>query len=79
MLGRHALAAAGINVKTERRAVLHQLSHTLKMDATPLETLLDVREDKVGNEIGDPGELFARYLQSIQRMIEFVDRLEDKS
>ncbi len=79
VLGRHALVAAGVSAKTERRAVVHQLSHTLKMDATPLETLLDVREDKAGPETGDPGELFARYLQCIQRIIEFVDRLEDKS
>jgi predicted nucleotidyltransferase len=76
VLGRHALVAAGIDAKTERRAVVHQLSHTLKMDATPLETLLDVREDKAGVEIGDPGELFAKYLECIRRMVEFVDRLE---
>jgi len=28
---------------------------------------------------GDPGELFARYLQSVQQMIKFVDGLEGKS
>ncbi len=49
------------------------------MDATPLETLLDIREDKAGEDLGDPGELFARYLQCIRRMVEFVDGLEDKS
>jgi len=78
VLGRHALLAAGIDARTERRAVVHQLSHRLKMDTTPLETLLDVREDKLGQEIGDPGELFARYLECVRRMIEFVDRLEEK-
>jgi predicted nucleotidyltransferase len=78
VLGRHALVAAGADAKTERRAVVHQLSHTLKMDATPFEILLDVREDKTGAEIGDPGELFAKYLECIRRMIEFVDRLEEK-
>ena len=79
VLGRHALLAAGVEAKTERRAVVHQLSHTIKMDATPLETLLDIREDKAGEDLGDPGELFARYLQCIRRMVEFVDGLEDKS
>ena len=79
VLGRHALVAAGINAKTERRAVVHQLSHTLKMDTTPFETLLDIREDKAGQEIGDPGELFAKYLECIRRTIEFVDRLEERS
>jgi hypothetical protein len=74
-LGRHALIASGAHAKTDKRAIVHQLGHTLKMDVTPFETLLDVREDKPGVE-GDPGELFAAYLQCIQRMIEFVDKLE---
>lgn len=78
VLGRHALVVAGVDAKTERRAVVHQLSHTLKMDATPLEILLDLREDKAGTEVGDPGELFAKYLQCVQRIVEFVDRLEEK-
>ncbi|MGH9558950.1 MAG: nucleotidyltransferase domain-containing protein [Bryobacteraceae bacterium] len=76
VLGRHALVAAGIGAKAERRAVVHQLSHTLKMDTTPFELLLDLREDKAGPEIGDPGELFARYLECVRKMIEFVDGLE---
>ncbi|HLX42858.1 MAG TPA: hypothetical protein VKR43_05465 [Bryobacteraceae bacterium] len=76
VLGRHAMVAAGTSAKTERRAVVHQLSQTLKMDVTPFEILLDIREDKSGMDPGDPGELFARYLDCIRRMIEFVDRLE---
>jgi predicted nucleotidyltransferase len=79
VLGRHALVAAGVDAKTERRAVVHQLSNTLKMDVTPFETMLDVREDKAGHDVGDPGELFAKYLECIRRMVEFVDRLEAKS
>ena len=43
------------------------------MDVTPFEALLDIREDKPG-EPGDPGELFAKYLECIRRMVEFVDR-----
>ncbi|HLW76226.1 MAG TPA: hypothetical protein VKS01_04555, partial [Bryobacteraceae bacterium] len=70
------LIASGAQAKTEKRAVVHQLSTALKMDPTPFETLLDVREDKSEAKLGDPGELFAAYLQSIQRMIEFVDKLE---
>lgn len=76
VLGRHAMVAAGTVAKTERRAVVHQISHTLKMDVTPFEILLDVREDKSGVDPGDPGELFASYLECIRRLIEFVDRLE---
>ncbi len=75
MLGRHALIASGAHSKTEQRAIVHQLSEKLQMDIAPFTTLLDIREDK-SSEIGDPGELFAAYLQCIQRMIEFVDGLE---
>lgn len=75
VLGRHALVASGIDAKTERRAVVRQLSETLKMDVIPFDVLLDIREDRAGREIGDPGELFAKYLECIRRMIEFVDKL----
>jgi predicted nucleotidyltransferase len=78
-LGRHALIASGTHSRTDKRAIVHQLGHTLKMDVTPFETLLDIREDKPdveGDSMSDPGELFAAYLQCIQRMIEFVDKME---
>jgi len=78
MLGRHALAASGATAKTDRRAVVHQLGQILKMDTSPFDILLDIREDKSGVDPGDPGELFAMYLERIQRLIEFVDGLEDK-
>ena len=78
VLARHALVVAGVEAKTQRRAVVHQLGQTLGMDTSPFDLLLDVREDKTGPELGDPGELFARYLECIRRLIEFVNRLEDK-
>lgn len=75
VLGRHALAAAGHEAKTQRRAVVRQMGEVMKIDVTPFETLLDIREDKAGVDPGDPGELFARYLDSIRRMVEFVDKI----
>jgi len=78
MLGRHALVVSGATAKTERRAVVHQLGQILKMDTSPFDTLLDIRGDKSGVDPGDPGELFAMYLERIQRIVEFVDGLEDK-
>jgi predicted nucleotidyltransferase len=78
ILARHALVAAGVEAKTQRRAVVHQLAEMLHMDVAPFQLLLDVREDKTGPELGDPGELFARYLECIRRLVEFVDRLEEK-
>jgi|SRR5579862_6133574 hypothetical protein len=78
VLGRHALLAAGIEPKTERRALVRQMGAALQMDVAPFEMLLDIREDKSGPDAGDPGELFAQYLGCIRRLVEFVDRLEEK-
>jgi hypothetical protein len=78
VLGRHALVVSGATAKTERRAVVHHLGQILKMDTSPFDTLLDIREDKPGVDPGDPDELFAMYLERIQRIVEFVDGLEDK-
>lgn len=75
MLARHALIVSGAHAKTDRRAVVRQLGATLHMDVRPFEILLDVREDKSGDP-GDPGELFAQYLECIRRLVEFVDGLE---
>ena len=75
VLGRHALQAAGVEAKHDRRAVVRQLASVLKLDMSPFDTLLDIREDKPGDP-GDPGELFAQYLQCIRGLVEYVDRLE---
>ncbi len=75
MLAHHALVVAGIHSKMERRAVVRQLGATLQMDVKPFDILLDIREDKSGDS-GDPGELFAQYLDCIRRMVEYVDGLE---
>ena len=79
MLARHALLVANVHAKSERRAVVHQLGATLEMDVRPFNILLDVREDKSGVDPGDPGELFAQYLECIRRLVEFVDGLETKT
>jgi hypothetical protein len=78
VLGRHALLAARIEPKTERRALVRQMGAALQMDVAPFEMLLDIREDKSGPDAGDPGELFAQYLGCIRRLVEFVDQLEEK-
>lgn len=75
LLGRHALLVAGIQAKHERRAMVQQLGSAIKMDVSPFDALLDIREDKPG-DAGDPGELFAQYLECIRRVVEFVDGLE---
>ncbi len=79
-LGRHALIASGNHPKLERRAVVWQLGHTIPLDVEPFEVLLNIREDKSveKTELEYTGELFARYLDSIGRLVEFVDGLEEK-
>ena len=79
-LGRHALVAGGIHPKADRRAVVEQLARAVPMDVTAFEALLDMREDKSihDDSLVDPGELFARYLESIGRLVTYVDGLEEK-
>ena len=72
--------AAGIEAKTERRAVVQQLARDAgDADVTPFELLLDIREDKAG---ADPGQIRANCLRSIwnviRRLVEYVDRMEDQ-
>jgi hypothetical protein len=79
LLGRHALAAAHIEVPNERRAVVERLGTAMKADMAPFITLLDLREGKPGAASGEPAELFAQYLESVRKLVEFVDGLEEKS
>jgi predicted nucleotidyltransferase len=76
VLARHAIFACGQHPHGSRHHVLRQLGEAAKVDMTPLETLIAVREDRADADPGDPGELFAQYLQAIEGMIHFVDRLE---
>ena len=77
-LGRHALLAGGIDVSSGRRDVVHRLRETLGAPSSPFDVLLDLREGKDGVDSGDSVDLFAQYLEFIRRMVEFVDRMEDR-
>ena len=83
-LGRHALAAAHIEVAHERRAVVERLGKVLRVDMAPFTALLDLRESKDVREgkpvpvSVEPAELFANYLECVRKMVEFVDGLEEK-
>lgn len=83
VLGRHALAIAQIDVPHERRAVVERLGIAMRVDMSPFVTLLDLRENKnvreSANAAGAPAELFAAYLESVRKLVEFVDGLEEKS
>jgi hypothetical protein len=79
VLGRHALAAAHIEVPHERRAVVERLGTAMHADMTPFTTLLDLREARPETASGEPAELFSNYLESVRKLVEFVDGLEEKS
>jgi len=84
-LGRHALAAGGIEVTGGRRDAVHRLKEKLAAPSSaassPLDVLLDLREGKTGAdhvlETHDSVKLFAQYLEFIRRMVEYVYRMED--
>jgi len=74
VLGRHALLVAGVDAKADRRALVGQFGTVLKLDTRPFEALLDIREGRQGVVPSDPADLFAAYLETIRKMVEFVDK-----
>lgn len=84
LLGRHALRAAHVDVTHERRAVIEHLGKALPADMSSFLTLLDLREAAVAHEkhaleTVNPGELFRAYLDCVRKLVEFVDRFEEKA
>jgi hypothetical protein len=78
VLGRHALAAAHIEVPHDRRAVVERLGKAMRADMTAFTQLLDVREKKPGVAVESSAPLFADYLECVRKLVEFVDGLEEK-
>jgi predicted nucleotidyltransferase len=76
-LGRHALLSGGIEVASGRRDVVHRLREKLGAPQSPLDVLLDLRENKDAVYTGDAVDLFAQYLEFVRRMVEYVDQMED--
>jgi len=80
-LGRHALAAGGIEVTGGRRDAVHRMQEKVGEPSSPLNLLLDLREGKTGAdhvlEKHDSVDLFAQYLEFIRKMVEYIDRMED--
>jgi aryl carrier-like protein len=86
-LGRHVLRAAHVdfaynNAERQRRAVVEHLAKTMRADMTPFTQLLDLRDAAVQQNKPpvsvNPAELFAAYLECVRKLVEFVDRLEEK-
>jgi predicted nucleotidyltransferase len=75
VLSRHALLLSGFATGWQKREVARNLA-ALQVDATPFDTLLDLRERKKKPAEVDAESLFASYLKQIEVVVAHVDRLE---
>ncbi len=75
ILGRHALLLSGIAVDWKKRAVARKLTE-IGVDATPFESLLDIRAERISDLQVEPQALFGDYLKNIEVLVAHVDRLE---
>ncbi len=75
VLARHALLVSGMSSGWRKREIVRHLPE-IGADATPFETLLDLRDQtKLAKDV-DPEALFASYLREIDAVVGHVDRLE---
>ena len=75
VLARHALLLSGIVAGSEKREVARNLAG-IQVDASPFDTLLDLRERKKKTGDVDVESLFASYLKQIETLVAHVDHLE---
>ena len=75
VLSRHALLLSGIATGWQKREVAKNLAG-IHVDASPFDTLLDLRERKKKPGDVDVESLFASYLKQIEAVVAHVDRLE---
>jgi predicted nucleotidyltransferase len=75
VLSRHALLLTDIPTGWQKREVARNLA-ALQVDATPFDTLLDLRERKKKPADVDVESLFDSYLKQIEAVVAHVDRLE---
>jgi predicted nucleotidyltransferase len=75
VLARHALLVSGLPSGFRKREVVRHLPD-IGVDATPFDTLLDLREQsKLAGDV-DPAALFASYLKQIEALVGHVDQLD---
>ena len=75
VLFRHALRLAGTPGKHEKREVIAAAKELFGIDATPFETLLNLREEKIKPKDVQPAPLFREYLKQIQVVVDAVDQM----
>jgi predicted nucleotidyltransferase len=75
VLIRHALALHGEPRKTQKRDVLAQAESRFGIDASPLRTLLDLRDKKVKGRDLEPVSMLEDYMKQVRAVIAAVDAL----
>jgi predicted nucleotidyltransferase len=76
-LFRHALIAQGQPAPASKRESVKALAATLVFDATPFETLLDIREHRADPKQFRVQDVAARYLAAVEQVTTAVDKMLD--
>lgn len=76
-LFRHALIARGDPVPGTKRESVKALATALGFDASPFETLLDIREHRADTKQFKLQDLATRYLAAVEQVTAAVDRMLD--
>jgi hypothetical protein len=72
-LFRHALIVLGQSDSVGKRDTVQAIAEHLKLDASAIQQVLDVREHKTGPKTVDVNDLCARYLTVVERVTFAVD------
>lgn len=75
VLGRHSLRLLDGDAPWPKREIVRQLAARFGLDPSPLDTLLDLREQKLKPRQVDALPLFERYLREVTVLVDAVDRL----
>jgi hypothetical protein len=78
-LFRHALIAFGETGPNSKRETLQKLTAHIQFDPSAFVQLLDIRERKADRKQFDVKDVFARYLEAVQRVTSAVDRILDST
>ena len=72
---RHAILLSGTSAPMKKQEVFTAAAERLAIDASPFETLLEVRERRRKLQDGEIREVFESYLAEVSKAADYVDRL----
>ncbi len=76
---RHAILLSGDAAPMKKHEVFAAAVERLRVDASPFETLLEVREGRRRLQDGEIREVFESYLAEVSKAADYVDRLSVRS